>query len=140
MIVLDTNVVSGLMRATPEPAVLGWLDKQTADQLWLTAIVAAELMYGVARLPDGARKQQLARAVQTTLEEDFAARVLPFDLAAASVYADLCACRERAGRAMAMADAQIAATCIAHGAALATRNGADFDGLGLAIIDPWVAG
>lgn len=137
MIVLDTNVVSEIMRPKPEPAVLAWLDAQAADELWLTTIVAAELMYGVARLPDGARKQQLAHAVRSTLEEDFPGRVLPFDLASASIYADLCAQRERAGLKIGMADAQIAATCAAHGAALATRNRAHFEGLGLEIIDPW---
>lgn len=94
-------------------------------------------MFGVARLPDGARKRQLAQAIQVTLEEDFADRVLPFDLASASVYADLCARRERAGLPVAIADAQIAAICLAHGATLATRNRTPFEGLGLAIIDPW---
>ncbi len=138
MIVLDTNVVSEVMRLKPEPAVLAWLDAQPTDELWLTSIVAAELMFGVARLPDGARKRQLAQAVQITLEEDFAGRVLPFDLASASVYADVCARRERVGLPVAMADAQIAAICLAHNAILATRNRAHFDGLGLAIVDPWV--
>jgi predicted nucleic acid-binding protein len=140
LIVLDTNVVSEIMRARPEPAVLAWLDGQASGELWLSSIVAAELMFGVARLADGARKRQLAQAVQATLEEDFAGRVLPFDLAAASVYADLCAKRERAGLPVAMADAQIAATCLAHDATLATRNHAHFEGLGLAMIDPWTAG
>jgi toxin FitB len=140
LIVLDTNVVSEMMRARPEPAVLAWLDRQASGELWLSAIVAAELMFGVARLPDGTRKRQLAQAVQATLEEEFAGRVLPFDLASASVYADLCAQRERAGLPAAMADAQIAATCLAHGATLATRNHAHFEGLGLGMIDPWASG
>lgn len=139
MIVLDTNVVSEIMRARPEPAVIAWLDAQVPGELWLTAVIAAELMFGVARLPDGARKRDLAQAVHATLEEDFAGRVLPFDLAFASVYADLCAQRERAGLPAAMADAQIAASCLAHGATLATRNQSHFAGLGLALIDPWAA-
>lgn len=137
MIVLDTKVVSETMRPKPDPAVLAWLDVQAPGDLWLTAIVAAELMFGVARLPDGARKRQLAQAIHLTLEEDFTNRILPFDLASASVYADLCAQRERADLPDAMADARIAAICLAHGATLATRNHAQFDGLGLAIIDPW---
>ena len=137
MIVLDTNVVSEIMRTKPEPAVLAWLDAQSTGELWLTSIVAAELMFGVARLPDGVRKRQLAQAVQVTLEEDFAGRVLPFDLASASVYADLCAARQRVGLPIAMADAQIAAICIAHGTLLATRNRVRFEGLGLTIVDPW---
>lgn len=140
MIVLDTNVVSEIMRAQPNPAVVAWLDAQAPGELWLTSIVAAELMHGVARLPDGARKRQLAQAMQAMLEEDFAARVLPFDLGSASVYADLCAQRERAGLPIAMADAQIAAVCLAHGAVLATRNRAHFEGLGFTVVDPWRVG
>ncbi len=127
------------MRPRPEPAVLAWLDAQATEELWLTAVVAAELMFGVARLADGARKRQLAQAVCVTLEEDFAGRVLPFDLAAASVYADLSAKRERAGAPIAMADAQIASICLAHGAVLVTRNGKHFANLDLTIVDPWAA-
>ncbi len=137
MIVLDTNVVSEIMCARPEPAVLAWLDAQAPSELWLTAVGAAELMFGVARLEDGARKRQLARSVWAMLETDFAGQVLPFDLAAASVYAQLVAQRERMGQPIAMADAQIASVCLAHGATLATRNQKHFDGLGLTIINPW---
>lgn len=114
MKVLDTNVVSETMRALPHAGVLAWLDAQEPRDLWLTAVVAAELMSGVARLPDGARKQQLAHGVAAMLEQDFAGQVLPFDLAAASVYADLVAQRERSGKPIGMADAQIAATCLVH--------------------------
>lgn len=137
MMVLDTNVVSELMRAAPESAVLNWLDAQPSSELWLTAVVAAELMFGVARLPEGGRKQQLAHNVAAMLEQDFAGQVLAYDLAAASIYAELVAQRERAGRPIAMADAQIAAICLAHGASLVTRNEKDFDGLGLMVINPW---
>ncbi|MBK6648303.1 MAG: type II toxin-antitoxin system VapC family toxin [Betaproteobacteria bacterium] len=137
MMVLDTNVVSELMRAAPESAVLNWLDAQPSSELWLTAVVAAELMFGVARLPEGGRKQQLAHNVAAMLEQDFAGQVLAYDLAAASIYAELVAQRERTGRPIAMADAQIAAICLAHGASLVTRNEKDFDGLGLMVINPW---
>lgn len=137
MMVLDTNVVSELMRAAPESAVLNWLDAQPSSELWLTAVVAAELMFGVARLPEGGRKQQLAHNVAAMLEQDFAGQVFAYDLAAASIYAELVAQRERAGRPIAMADAQIAAICLAHGASLVTRNEKDFDGLGLMVINPW---
>lgn len=137
MILLDTNVVSELMRGAPDATVLGWFNAQSADTLWLSSIAAAELLCGVARLPEGARKQQLARAIMDMLEEDFAGRIVPFDLASASVYATLVARREREGLAVAMADAQIAATCIAHGATLATRNQKHFAGLGVALINPW---
>ncbi len=139
MIILDTNVVSETMRPRPSAEVLAWLDAQAANELWLTSTVAAELMFGVARLPDGGRKQQFARSMSSMLERDFAGRVLPFDLAAASVLAELLARRERAGQSLSLADAQIAAVCLAHGATLATRNQKHFAGLGLKIVNPWGA-
>lgn len=137
MIVLDTNVVSDTMRPRPDAALLAWLDAQAPSDLWLTSTVAAELMAGVARLPNGARRQQLAQGVTALLEQDFGQRVLVFDLAAASVYAELLAQRERAGRPISMADAQIAAVCLANNAALATRNLKDFADLGLQLHNPW---
>jgi toxin FitB len=136
---LDTNVVSELMRPAPEAAVLSWLNRQAADTLWLNSVVVSELLYGIARLPDGKRRAQMAQTVQAMLDEDFSGRVLPFDLDAAVVYADLVAVRERQGLAIDIADAQIAAICLAHGAALATRNTKHFDGLGLTLINPWGA-
>jgi toxin FitB len=136
---LDTNVVSELMRPAPEAAVLSWLNRQAADTLWLNSVVVSELLYGIARLPDGKRRAQMAQTVQAMLDEDFSGRVLPFDLDAAVVYADLVAMRERQGLPMDVADAQIAAICLAHGAALATRNTKHFEGLGLTLINPWVA-
>ena len=140
MIILDANVVSEIMRPQPAAVVLAWLDAQAANELWLTSTIATELMFGVARLPDGGRKQQLARSMSAMLESDFAGRVLPFDLAAASVLAELQARRERAGLLLPLADAQIAAVCLEHGAALATRNQKHFVGLGFAIINPWGSG
>lgn len=137
MIVLDTNVVSELMRPVPNAAVLAWVDAQSERDLWLCSVVVSELLYGLARLPAGARRAQLTRAFEAMLQEDFAGRVLPFDLPAAVVYADLVNTRERSGQPVAMADAQIAATCLAHGARLATRNTKHFDGLGLVWLDPW---
>jgi len=136
---LDTNVVSELMRPAPEAAVLSWINRQAADTLWLNSVVVSELLYGIARLPDGKRRAQLAQTVQAMLGEDFSGRVLPFDLDAAVVYADLVAMRERQGLAIDIADAQIAAMCLAHGATLVTRNTKHFDGLGLTLINPWVA-
>ena len=139
MIVLDTNVVSELMRPTPNADVLAWLDSQAADALWLNSVVLSELLYGIARMPEGARRAQLAQAVQAMLAEDFAGRVLPFDLDAAAVYADLVATRERQGQPVAMADAQIAAICLAHGATLVTGNTKYFEGLGLTLCNPWLS-
>lgn len=137
MIVLDTNVVSELMRPAPAPEVLAWLDAQNPEQLWLNSVVVAELLVGVWRLADGRRKQALAQAVGDMLEQDFAGRVLPFDVDAASAYAALVTQRERQGRPVAMADAQIAATCLAHGAQLATRNHRHFEELGVRLVNPW---
>jgi predicted nucleic acid-binding protein len=139
VIVLDTNVVSELMRPVPHPGVLRWLDAQVPGELWLTSVVAAELMFGVARLPETPRKQQLAQAVSLMLEEDFSGKVFAFDLAAASVYAVMVAKQQRQGRSIATADAQIAAICLCHGASLATRNVKHFAGLGLELINPWEA-
>ena len=138
MIVLDTNVVSELMRPTPYATVLAWLNNQPADTLWLNSVVVSELLYGVARLPDGKRRAQLAQAVQAMLSEDFSGRVLSFDFEAAVVFADLVAMRERQGQPVEVADAQIASICVAHGATLATRNIKHFHGLGLSLVDPWV--
>ena len=137
MIVLDTNVLSELMRPAPSPQVLAWLDAQTPDTLWLTSVSVAELLFGIARLPDGARKQAFAQAALGMLEEDFANRVLGFDLEAASIFANLAAASERAGRPMGLADGQIAAICLAHNASLATRNVRDFSQLGLQLVNPW---
>lgn len=137
MIVLDTNVISEIMRPNPEPKVLAWLDAQAPTDLWLNSMVAAELLFGVARLPEGVRKQKLVLAASDMLEQDFVGHILDFDLAAASVYAVMLAERERNGQMMAMADAQIAAICLRHDAALATRNTKHFEGLGLTLINPW---
>ena len=137
MIVLDTNVISELARPVPDPGVLSWLDSLEVSGLVTTAVTAAELRYGVARLPDGHRKRELAVVVQGILTEDFRARVLPFDERASVRYADVVAGRERAGRPIGIADTQIAAICRDLGATLATRNTADFEDTGIELIDPW---
>lgn len=137
--VLDTNVVSELMRPAPDAAVLAWLNDQPAYMLWLNSVVVSELLYGVARLSEGKRRAQLAQTVQAMLAEDFPGRVLSFDLEAAVVYADLVAMRERQGQPIDVADAQIAAICLAHGATLATRNTKHFEGVGLTLMNPWLA-
>jgi predicted nucleic acid-binding protein len=135
MIALDTNVVSELMRATPDPRVLAWMDAQSPGALAITAVSVGELLYGIARLPAGRKRTQLEAAFAETLEEDFT--ILPFDETAAVDFATMCAALELRGRKVAMADAMIAATCMAAGAALATRNAKDFDPLGIDLIDPW---
>jgi len=137
VIVLDTNVVSEMMRSTPEPRVVQWIDAFAADDVFVTAVTAAELMYGVARLPEGRRKQELLVKVGALIAEDFKDRVLPFDQLAAVDYANVVASRERAGRPISMADAQIAAICRNWSADLATRNVADFMDIGVRVVDPW---
>lgn len=140
MIVLDTNVLSELMRRRPAARVLRWVDGQDASALAITAVTVAELLYGVARLPAGARKAKLAAAAEALVREDFSGRVLPFDVAAAAHYAELVAERDRNGRPVSVSDGQIAAICRCHGAALATRNVRDFDATGVSVHDPWSAG
>jgi toxin FitB len=136
VIIVDTNVISELMRPAPEPAVLDWLHRRTSGDLYTTAITAAEVRYGIARLPAGRRKDELLR----TADEVFGAfpdQVLPFDLAAAHEYADIVADRERAGTPIDGFDGQIAAICRVNGAQLATRNTRDFDSVGILLTDPW---
>jgi predicted nucleic acid-binding protein len=137
MMVLDTNVVSELMRAQPASQVLDWVNAQPSDQLCLCSVVVAELLYGVGRMPNGVRKSAMLSAVQSMVFEDFAGRVLSFDLDAAVAFAQMMMQREKMGRTIATADAQIAAICAAHGARLATRNIRDFASLDLQLINPW---
>lgn len=136
MIVLDTNVVSELMRATPEPAVLAWLQQTSSTGLYTTAVTVAEIRYGIARLPDGWRRQTLHQAANEIFAA-FPRQVLPFDLAAATAYADVVADREKGGNPISGFDAQIAAICRSQAATLATRNTKDFTDTGISIIDPW---
>lgn len=137
MIVLDTNVVSEMMRPRPSPVVVEWLDTQPADEVAVTAITTAEIFHGIRRLPEGSRKSALEAAAVAMFDEEFAERVLPFDQPAARHYADIVVQRERLGRPISMADAQIAALARHHAAVLATRNVRDFEELGLELIDPW---
>ena len=140
MIILDTNVISELARRVPDPGVLSWLDSLEISEVATTAVTAAELRYGVARLPDGHRKRELAVVIGATLAEDFYGRILPFDERASVRYADIVTGRERIGRTIGVADAQIAAICRDSGAILATRNTADFEETGIELIDPWKLG
>ena len=138
MIVLDTNVLSELMRPDPDQAVIAWMDSQEPAQLFLTAVTVAEILYGIARLPDGKRKAGLRERGVAMLQEDFAGRIISFDEAAAAQYAEVVCERQSSGRSIGMADAQIAAICRAlNGATLATRNSRDFEGIGLDLANPW---
>jgi predicted nucleic acid-binding protein len=136
MIVLDTNVVSELMRTAPEPAVLAWLQQTSSTGLFTTAVTVAEIRYGIARLPEGRRRETLHQAAKEVFAA-FPRQILPFDLAAAGAYADVVAGRESDGNPISGFDAQIAAICRSQAATLATRNTKDFTDTGIATIDPW---
>lgn len=136
MIIVDTNVASELMRPSPADAVRDWVRSHDARQLCTTAITVAEVRYGIERLPEGRRKEVL-RAAATGVFARFAEQVLPFDAAAAEQYALVVSHRDRLGLPIDGFDAQIAAICRAHGAALATRNVADFGKTGIQVINPW---
>jgi predicted nucleic acid-binding protein len=137
MIILDTNVVSELLRPAPSPAVEAWLSAQDGAAVFFTAIGEAELRLGVAILPAGRRRTALAEAIDAMLEEDFRERVLSFDAAAARAYAAIAADRRAAGRPISQFDCQIAAITRSRRAALATRNTADYEDCGIEVIDPW---
>jgi toxin FitB len=136
MIIVDTNVVSELMKSSPSELVIEWVRARTGSELFTTSITLAEILYGIGRLPDGRRKELL----RTTASEVFAAfedQVLPFDSSAATHYADVVGGRGQIGLPMDGFDAQIASICRAHGAALATRNLKDFRQTDVNLIDPW---
>ena len=137
MIVLDTNVVSELMRPAPAPAVEAWVAGWPADSLFLSAVGEAELRYGVAIMPEGRRRNQVGAEVEAVLSEDFEGRVLPFDSRAARAYAAIAAALRAAGRPAAQGDCQVAAIARARGMAMATRNVRHFEHMGVDVIDPW---
>lgn len=137
MILIDTNIVSELIRPIPAPNVLRWFGRQDALALRISAVSEAELRRGVAILPDGRRRDALRAAIDAMVAEDFEGRVLPFDSAAAVAFATIFAERQVAGRPISFPDCQIAATARAQGAAVATRNVADFEGCGIAVMNPW---
>jgi toxin FitB len=138
MIVLDTNVVSEVLRPAPEPRVLAWLEEQPASSVFTTAITQGEILYGIRLLPEGQRRRKLWDAAVAIFGDDFAGRVLSFDSEAAEAYAEIGASRRAAGRPISQFDATIAAITRSHGATLATRNAKDFEGCGIDVVNPWV--
>ncbi len=138
MIVVDTNVLSELMRASPDRSVLRWLRRQRGERLATTAVTVAEIRYGIARLPAGRRRDELTETADGVFA-DFADQILPFDAAAAAEYPIVVTLRERSGTPIDGFDAQIAAVCRARNAAIATRNVKDFRDTGIEIHDPWTA-
>lgn len=136
MIIVDTNVVSELMRLSPAPQVREWVNAQPPDELCTTAVTVAEIRYGLERLADGRRRQNLLAAA-TEVFAAFSDYIQPFDADAAIWYATIVAHRDRLGLPIDGFDAQIAAICRTRGAALATRNAKDFRETGIGVIDPW---
>ena len=137
MVLLDTNVVSELMRDVPNTEVLSWMDERPMRELFVTVVTEAEIRTGIAILPDGARRRGLADAAERTLRVLFAGRVLPFDSDAARAYADIAATVRAAGRPISQSDCQIAAIARSRAMAVVTRNVRDFADTGIEVIDPW---
>jgi predicted nucleic acid-binding protein len=137
MIVIDTNVLSALMREVPERPVVEWLDRQAAESIWITSITLFEARLGLALLPKGRRRKALESAFDKLLVEDLEGRVLDFDQPAAEAAAQLAAGRQRAGHTIDMRDTQIAGIVVARRAELATRNVRQFSDLNVDVINPW---
>jgi len=139
MIVLDTNVLSALMRATPDAVVVEWLDHQPADSVWITSITVFEARFGLALLPKGKRRSSLEQTFDRMLTEDLSSRVLTLDEMAATAAAELAAEHQRAGRIVDLRDTLIAGIAQARRATIATRNTRHFDGLDVPVVNPWHA-
>ena len=137
MLVVDTNVLSALMRPKPDTVIASWTAARATSSMHLTAVSEAELRFGLAVMPPGRRRDGLAAGLERMLRTGFANRVLPFDSAAASAYAEIVAARRAMGRPMPEADCQIAAIARSRGMAVVTRNVRDFADAGIDVIDPW---
>jgi toxin FitB len=137
VIVLDTNVLSELMKSAPDGMVTDWVTTQSAANLFITSITQAEILHGVLLLPPGRRRDAIEAAADAMFEEDFAGRILPFSSGAARAYAEIAVARRQSGRPISQFDAQIAAIAKSAGASVATRNVADFTGCGITVLDPW---
>lgn len=139
MILIDTNVLSEMMKTFADRSanVVNWLRSQDIDSLWVSSTVYAELLSGLRRMPEGARRAESIRQLEAVLFEDMEGRILPFDASAAEVYAEIALERRRRGLSAHVADIQIAAVAKTHGFAVATRNIADFGSEGLIVINPW---
>lgn len=138
-VLLDTNVLSELMRPQPSAVVLDWFAQQEGSEFYTSAITQAEMLLGVALLPGGKRRDAIADAVEQMFEQDFVGRCLPFDELAAHEYAALVATRNKIGMPISTEDAQIAAIALRHGLSLATHNTKDFRKISdLVLLDPWL--
>lgn len=139
MIILDTNVVSELMRQQPDPNVINWIQSYNADRFTLTAITVAEIMRGLTRLPEGKRRRELANSFDQFINKAFSQKILPFDTRAAMIFGDLAANREKSGKSIDTVDMMIAAIAKTHSAAIATRNTRDFEACQITLMNPWDA-
>jgi toxin FitB len=139
VILLDTNVLSGLMQRDPDPLLVAWLDGQPAESVWTTSVTVFEIRTGLDLLDSGRRRTRLEQAFEGLLAEELQGRVQPFDQAAALAAGAIAARRQREGRTVEIRDVQIAGIASARKAALATRNTRHFEGLGVELLDPWSA-
>lgn len=137
MILVDTNIISELIRPQPEPKVEAWLAGQRSADCFLSTVTEAELRYGIQLLPTGQRRDNLQLLLNGILEQDFGGRILPFESAAAAAYSVIAGNRRRLGRPISQMDAMIAAIANSNGATLATRNISDFGDCGIQIVNPW---
>ena len=137
MILLDTNVISEPLKLSADAGVLAWIDAQSIDTLYLSAISLSELRFGIAALPTGQRKETLHLGLEQRILPLFADRILPFDASASQAYADILSTARTQGRAISTADGYIAATAKRHGFMVATRDASPFEAAGLTVINPW---
>ncbi|QZT63674.1 type II toxin-antitoxin system VapC family toxin [Mycolicibacterium austroafricanum] len=139
MILLDTNVLSALMRDRPDPVVVDWLDSEPAESIWTTSITVFEIRTGISLLAEGRRRNALDHSFTQLLAEDLDGRVQVFDLAAAVAAGELAADQQRSGRTVEIRDVQIAGIAASRRAVLATRNTRHFDTTGIELVNPWAA-
>ncbi|HTS07733.1 MAG TPA: type II toxin-antitoxin system VapC family toxin [Candidatus Eisenbacteria bacterium] len=137
MIILDTNVVSELMRPTPEPRVLHWFSGQSSEDLHVTAVTVAEVLYGIELISTSRRRDVLRTGAEKVFGDVFVDRILTFEDRAARAFSQIASSRRRQGKPITEFDAQIAAITRVHGATLATRNPYVFEGCGVRLVNPW---
>jgi predicted nucleic acid-binding protein len=139
VVIVDTNVVAELMKTSPAPAVVSWMNDQPTAELFLTAVTLGEIFYGLRAMPAGARRVRLEQAFEHVVRAAFEERILAFDEEAARHYGEVMGRRREIGRPMSVLDGQIAAIARANGCAVATRNTRDFVDCGIEIVNPFAA-
>ena len=138
MIVLDANVLSAMMRPTPDKQVVAWLDKHARTSMWITSVTIFEIQFGLRILPVGKRRSLLTKTFEAVLTDDIGGRVAPFDVSAAECCAELMAARHKKGRPVELRDTMIAGIVLACHATLATRNVLHFEDLSIPVVNPWL--